>query len=82
VKPLNVVAHEHYHAMDEEDVFGRYDACLREDGTAVVWSPETDRSWEQPDYETAKKVAEQMAKSYKEYGEHIHRPTQDIPTQA
>lgn len=76
MKPRNVIDHDHYFAYcdeyglpgrDDDDITGRYDACLTRDDGAGVWSPASGMWWPMKDYEFAKKVAEKMAALYAEY---------------
>lgn len=73
VKPQNVIDHDHYFAyLDEngvpldleDDITGRYDACLTRDDGAGVWSPASGRWWPTETYEKAKMQAEHMAATF------------------
>lgn len=65
MKPQNVIDHKHFFAFeDEEDVYGRFDACQTRDDGAGVWSPETGRWYPQTNYDEAQRVAEEMSKIY------------------
>lgn len=65
---LMMTDHEHFFSPradeSDDDVFGRFDAVLRADGTAWVYVPEADEWFAVDSYEEALALAKECAEAW------------------